>query len=204
MSGWAIFNVVMLSLAAVAAAASGIAKARKNEAGGELLWNVSTSFVLLWVMIHVFAFTHGTTAAPATASEALAGRLVSEKRGAFYDVVLEAPESAIFNEWLDLAANDAVKLGRWMAEKPERGVAGDVAVTYRTNVSDRFGSINAMEVLTLRWKGEDWRRVQWQTVTPDLLVALASAPMMHTVIRDKVRSWCGAHRNLRWDPCDRL
>jgi hypothetical protein len=141
---------------------------------------------------------------PRTAGPLFGSRYVkADARGVLFDLVVK-PRSENGSWMLHGAAQDAITLGKWMSRHPDRAPSGDVALTLRINLIDKYGAVSEREVLTLRWANEDWRKVQWETVTPSLIVGLAELPMAWPAVHDNVRAWCNEPENQRWMACGRF
>ncbi len=128
-------------------------------------------------------------------------RLVSEKRDRIYDLVLDAAESS-WRPYFDAAGEDVRMLGTWISEVPSRAVSSDVVISFRTDLTDRYGKISKVEVLILRWSKEDWQKMEWKTIQSKQVIALANMPFLHPAIRKDLVIWCAAYPQSRWKYCN--
>lgn len=159
--------------------------------------------LLIAVSIRVYNFSMSppTAAGVETSPQSVFGdRLVSQKHGLFYDLVLDAAESS-WLPYFELVGDDVRKLGTWMSEVPSRAVDGDVAVSFRADLTDKYGKISKNEVLTLRWTKEDWQKMEWKTIEPRQVLALATMPFLHPAMRKHLVTWCVTYPQGRWKYC---
>lgn len=138
---------------------------------------------------------------PRQAGALFGQRFVSAgQRSGYFDLVVESTHEAGERWAIDGLLDDCLALGRWMSRHVSRRPEGDVAVTMRTRLVDRYGHISRHEVLTLRWPADDWAEVNWDAITPKMLAELASVSTAFPAVRPALASWC-AWNESRWRAC---
>lgn len=203
-------QIVMVSfatLAAIAFLASLVAALFGVGDRGDTLRGLAFLLFLPAVGLRTYAHFNPPTAeeiyeeryGPRTPAPLYPGRFVSyDASGA--SLIVEVSDT-LFLTVLDFAAHDALKLGKWMRRDQSRFPSRDVALTVRMPLSDRYGGVTMHDVLTLTWPSAEWRKVQWDTVTNDRVVALAQASSVHPALRDDINKWCSVNAARRWQGC---
>jgi hypothetical protein len=135
-----------------------------------------------------------------TPASLFGARFVSYRNSGISDLVVKREHGS--GELLAGIGDDAIALGAWMAREPSRAPSGDVAITARALLPDRYGAPSEHEVLTLRWPREEWLKVRWETVSPQAVVVLADLVLAWPTVKDDLERFCGG--NAGWRACARL
>jgi hypothetical protein len=169
---------------------------------GDVIGGLATLILLAAIGFRTWTWATSPNAAD-TESEprsVFGDRLISFKSGLLTDVVLTEPNNSD-KYWLFMVGEDALKLGRWFAAKPERAPTGDVSIALKIKVTDKFGNVSEPQAMVLRWTREDWSKVAWETIDADQIIALSDLKLAFPAIRPAVIAWCERNERLRWQAC---
>lgn len=98
---------------------------------------------------------------------------------------------------------EMIALGKWLGQDALQSPRRDLVLVVEGELTDRYGARTTVPVLILRWPSADWRRVAWETITPSLVIDLATPVLVHPAIRDAVASWCATLSLARSSMCRR-